>query len=124
MATGSSGLQQRAAPVAAPMASYANYFEIGHNAAEFLIDVGQVEPESGDVRLAKRIALSPTHAKLLARMLDDSVARFERDHGAIPDLAVPANAGDFGLTNPDDFERRAVHARQRALAQHSDPAKR
>lgn len=120
MATGGNGLRERAAP----MAAYANYFEIGHNAAEFLIDVGQVEPESGDVRLSKRIALSPTHAKLLSRMLGDSVDRFERKHGDIPDLADPEMPGDFGLSNPQEFERRAADARRRALAQHSDPAKR
>ena len=48
MATGGNGLRERAAP----MAAYANYFKIGYNAAEFLIGVGQVEPQSGERRFA------------------------------------------------------------------------
>ena len=106
------------------LAAYANYFEIGYNAAEFLIDVGQIEPESGSARLSQRIALSPAHAKLLSWLLENSIEEFERNHGQIPDLAEAAAPGDFGLTNPRDFEQRAVDARRRAVAQHSDPAKR
>jgi len=42
-----------------PLACYANYFEVGHNAFEFLLDAGQVEPQSGQVQLLSRIAVSP-----------------------------------------------------------------
>ena len=107
-----------------PMASYANYFEIGHNAAEFLIDIGQLDPESGDVRLSKRVALSPANAKLLTTMLNGSIEEFERQHSPIPDLSIDDELGDFGLTNPTEFERRAIDARRRVVEQHSSPAKR
>lgn len=108
----------------APLASYANYFEIGHNAAEFLLDVGQIEPATGDVRLSQRIALSPTHAKLLAWLLGNSIDEFERNHGPIPDLSGDYDPATFDLTNPEDFERRAVNARRRAVAMQTVPAKR
>ena len=74
-----------------PLACYANYFEVGHNAFEFLIDAGQVEPQSGSVQLLSRIAVSPVHAKLLAQLLSQSIDQFERLHHEIPDLLdVPA----------------------------------
>ncbi|QAY79728.1 DUF3467 domain-containing protein [Sphingosinicella sp. BN140058] len=104
-----------------PLACYANYFEVGHNAFEFLLDAGQVTPESGEFRLMSRIAVSPVHAKLLARLLARSVDQFEDAFEPIPDLAADAEDGaDFELTNPSEFERRAIDARRRAIA---DPAR-
>lgn len=96
-----------------PLACYANYFEIGHNAFEFLIDAGQVEPQSGEIRFTSRIAISPVHAKLLSELLARSVAQFEAAHDTIPDLADD-DAGLRDLTCPEDFERRALDLRRRA----------
>jgi hypothetical protein len=70
----------------APLARYANYFEITHNAFEFLIDFGQFQPEAGSVRLHSRMATGPTHAKMLAVVLRNAVIQFEHEHGAIADL--------------------------------------
>lgn len=99
-----------------PLASYANYFEVGHNAFEFLVDCGQVEPQSGEVRLLSRIVVSPVHAKLLAILLSQSVEQYERCHSDIPDLVAAADDPDFALTNPLEFERLAIDARRRRTA--------
>lgn len=99
-----------------PLACYANYFEVGHNAFEFLIDAGQVEPQSGDVQLLSRTALSPVHAKLLARLLNQSIARFERDHHEIPDLALGDAEPDLAITHPHEFERLAMDARRKPIS--------
>lgn len=100
-----------------PLARYANYFEVGHNAFEFLVDCGQVEPQSGDVRLLARIVIGPVHAKLLATLLGQSIDQYERAHGEIPDLVAAAAADpDFILTNPLEFERLAIDARRRPIA--------
>ena len=66
------------------MARYSNYFEIGHNSYEFLIDFGQFQPEAANVLLHTRIIFGPTHAKLLEHMLRDSVQRYEAENGVIP----------------------------------------
>ena len=103
-----------------PLAAYANYFEVGHNAFEFLIDFGQFQPEAGAVTMHSRMATGPVHAKLLAGLLADAVNRFEREHGIIEDLAQPVAT----LVPPHDFERRAVRARADAassLAIATDP---
>ena len=91
------------------MAIYANYFEVGHNAFEFLIDFGQFQPETGTVAMHSRMVTGPVHAKLLAQLLTEAIARFEVAHGEIADLAGPEI--DAMLIAPPDFERRAVLAR-------------
>jgi hypothetical protein len=98
-----------------PLACYANYFEVGHNAFEFLLDAGQVEPQTGEIQLMSRIAVSPVHAKLLAQLLARSVEQFEQAHQPIPDLADDLD-GEFELTSPREFERLAIDARRRAIA--------
>lgn len=104
-----------------PLACYANYFEVGHNAFEFLLDAGQVEPQSGEIRFTNRIAISPVHAKLLSELLAVSIAQFEDVNQPIPDISAnPEICTDetetLGLTCLDDFERRALDARRRAAA--------
>ncbi|HVR91497.1 MAG TPA: DUF3467 domain-containing protein [Novosphingobium sp.] len=98
-----------------PLAGYANYFEVGHNAFEFLLDAGQVEPQSGDIRFTDRIAISPVHAKLLGELLARSINQFETLHGPIPSL-VDDDEEALALTCPEDFERRALDARRRAAS--------
>jgi len=62
---------------------YANYFEVGHNAAEFVIDFGQCHDDQGPGRPLTRLVTSPLCAKLLTTMLNRAVERYESDHGAI-----------------------------------------
>jgi len=91
------------------MAVYANYFEVGHNAFEFLLDFGQFQPDSASVNMHSRMVAGPVHAKLLMKLLTEAVTRFETEHGEIADLAAPDT--DVLLVPPPDFERRAVLAR-------------
>ncbi len=95
-----------------PLACYANYFEVAYSAFEFLIDAGQLEPQSGQMQLASRIALSPVHAKLLAQLLIQSLEQFEASHHPIPDLSVGDGDADLAFTHPTEFERRAIDARR------------
>jgi hypothetical protein len=66
-----------------PEARYANYFEIGHNAFEFIFDFGQYHPESRTAQMQCRIVTGPVYAKLLAEMFQASIARFEQEYGPI-----------------------------------------
>jgi hypothetical protein len=88
------------------MAVYANYFEVGHNAFEFLIDFGQFQPDSGVVSMHTRMVTGPVHAKLLTKLLTDAIARFEAEHGGIADLAGPEF--DALVLPPLDFEHCAA----------------
>ena len=69
---------------AVPEARYANYFEIGHNAFEFLLDFGQAYGEVSPM-LHTRIISGPAYAKVLSGMLAESIGRFEQTFGPIPE---------------------------------------
>ena len=64
-------------------ARYCNYFEIGHNAFEFIFDFGQYHPEDSAAHMHSRIVTGPVYAKLLAGLLQDTLKRFEDEHGTI-----------------------------------------
>ncbi|SPE35045.1 hypothetical protein SBA3_2220030 [Candidatus Sulfopaludibacter sp. SbA3] len=63
---------------------YANYFEVGHNAFEFVVNFGQFFAEGGDPELHTKIITSPVYAKRLQQVLDDAVDRYEQAFGPIP----------------------------------------
>jgi len=65
---------------------YANYFKVGHNAFEFLLDFGQFYPESEKAQLHTRIVTSPIYAKALLEIIRESLDRYEQTFGAIPEL--------------------------------------
>jgi hypothetical protein len=72
------------------LGSYANYFEVGHNAFEFLLDFGQFFPENDRARVHTRIIMSPTYAQALFRTLEESLQRYEQTFGSIEDGTNPA----------------------------------
>lgn len=95
----------------APLAIYANYCEIGHNALEFLIDFGQFRPEDAAVHFHSRIVSGPVQTKLFARLLCSAIDRYEADHGAIAELDDDDDPLELLLASVPDFERRAMLAR-------------
>ena len=66
-----------------PEGRYANYFKVGHNAFEFVIDFGQYYPGTEEAELYTRIITSPFYAKDLLRILQDSITQHERIFGRI-----------------------------------------
>jgi hypothetical protein len=66
-----------------PQGRYANFFRVGHNAFELLIDFGQLYAGSGHAQLHTRIVTSPAYAKALSRTLRRSLDDYEDTHGSI-----------------------------------------
>jgi hypothetical protein len=64
---------------------YANYFKVGHNALEFVIDFGQHYSGSEEAELYTRIVTSPCYAKSLLTTLRESIAQYEKTFGVIKD---------------------------------------
>ena len=62
---------------------YANYFKVGHNAYEFVIDFGQYYPGTEEAELYTRIITSPVYAKSLIETLQESIERYEKSYKAI-----------------------------------------
>ncbi len=76
-----------AAPPAAPpraTAAYANHFEVGFNAFEFLLDFGQDyggTPDSPERMV--RVVTAPAYAKVFSGLLARSVGDWEASYGPL-----------------------------------------
>lgn len=62
---------------------YANYFKVGHNAFEFVIDFGQYYPEAEKAKVYTRIITSPFYVKYLYETLRESIRQYEKTFGTI-----------------------------------------
>ncbi len=63
---------------------YANYFSVGHNAFEVILEFGQFYEGNKQPRIHTRIVTSPAYAKTLIELLQDSLEKYQKDFGAIP----------------------------------------
>jgi hypothetical protein len=61
---------------------YANYFRVGFNSAEFLLDFGR-HFEGGPDYFIQRIITAPLHAKELLALLAQSLCSYEERFGKI-----------------------------------------
>jgi len=62
---------------------YANYFKVGHNAFEFLLDFGQFYAESQRAHFHTRIVTNPIYARALFETLQEGINQYEQTFGAI-----------------------------------------
>ncbi|MCJ7616706.1 MAG: DUF3467 domain-containing protein [Desulfobacterales bacterium] len=62
---------------------YANYFKVGYNEFEFVIDFGQFYHDDEDMRMHTRIITSPAYMKALLETLGKSIEECERAYGKI-----------------------------------------
>lgn len=60
---------------------YANYFQVGHNAFEFLLDFGQMYSDGTREHIHTRIVTGPSYAKELLKVLKESIAQYEATFG-------------------------------------------
>jgi hypothetical protein len=72
---------------------YANHFQVGHNAFEFLLDFGQFDTERQTVQFHTRIITVPVYAKTLFELLRASIERYTQTFGVIPGEADVTDTG-------------------------------
>jgi hypothetical protein len=70
---------------------YSNYFKVGHNAFEFVVDFGQFYSESKEAHIHTRIITSPVYIKSLLETLRECIEGYEEK---------------FGLVQERDFEEK------------------
>ena len=63
---------------------YSNYFRVGFNSVEFLLDFGR-HFEDREARLYQRIITAPAHAKEISVLLAQAVRSYETKFGSIRD---------------------------------------
>ena len=80
---------------------YANYFEIGNAACEFLFDFAQLYQGREKVHFHTRIITTPQGAKALQDTLRESIHEYEKRFGTIPeDDDEEAGSADNGEKQP------------------------
>lgn len=74
---------------------YSNFALITHSDTEFVLDFIRIMPGVPKAKVKSRIVLTPEHAKRLLGALQDNIARFEGQNGAISskDIPFPLNFG-------------------------------
>ncbi len=73
-----------------PEGRYANFFEIGHNSIEFVLDFAQFYPDQGHAVVHTRIITNPVHARALMEVLSSSIRQYEREFGRRSSEGTPA----------------------------------
>jgi hypothetical protein len=66
-----------------PEARYANYFHVGHNAFEVILEFAQHYEGSIQPRMHTRIVAAPTYAKALLGLLRTAIEEYEQTFGPI-----------------------------------------
>ena len=64
-------------------AVYSNLIIIQHSPSEFVLDFARVLPNMPAARVGARVVMTPMHAKLLLRALQENIERFEAQFGPI-----------------------------------------
>ncbi|QNM98663.1 DUF3467 domain-containing protein [Chitinimonas koreensis] len=62
-------------PTESQLAQYANYFRIGHNLNEFVIECCQLYEGGQEALVVSRLVLTPASAGQLQAVLEDSLRR-------------------------------------------------
>lgn len=83
---------------------YSNLAIITHSTAEFVVDFTRVLPGVPKAKVHARIIMTPQHAKLLMKALEDNIDKFENKFGEIKIHGEP-NSGGFGFQPVDPQTR-------------------
>ena len=62
---------------------YSNLALIVHSPQEFVVDFARVTPGAQKAKVYARIIMTPAHAKMLHRALEENIKKFETVHGQI-----------------------------------------
>jgi len=62
---------------------YANMVMIAHSPNEIILDFARVMPGAAKAKVQSRIIMTPAHAKLLHKTLDENLKKFEKQFGEI-----------------------------------------
>jgi hypothetical protein len=63
--------------------AYSNFVVIQHSPSEFILDFARILPNMPNARVGARVVMTPMHAKLMMRALQENIEKFETQYGAI-----------------------------------------
>ena len=87
---------------------YANLAMIVHSPTEMIIDFARVMPRMPKTKVLSRIIMTPMHAKLLQRALEDNIKKFEKQFGEIKVHGMQdQNSRNIGFQSTTDTESKS-----------------
>ena len=81
------------------LGQYSNLVVVHHNAEEFTLNFVYLFPTMPQGKLVASLIVSPAHAKRLVRALQENLARYESQFGAIPEGPGPATEPIVGFVH-------------------------
>nr|MBN2277139.1 DUF3467 domain-containing protein [candidate division Zixibacteria bacterium] len=89
---------------------YANMVMLGHSPTEMILDFIRVMPGSPKARVQSRIIMTPAHAKMLQRTLEENLKKYEKQFGEIkihgnPEAMMSKNIGFESSTSSTGEEK-------------------
>ncbi len=87
---------------------YANLAMIAHSPTEFIIDFARIMPGSPKTRVQARIVMTPAHAKMLRKTLEQNLKKYEDQFGEIKIHGGPdaMQKGAIGFESPGIEEEK------------------
>src|SRR6204780_5257066 len=79
------------------LGQYSNLVVVHHNQEEFTLNFIYLFPSVPQGKLVGSLILSPSHAKRLAKALQENVSRFEAQFGSLPAGPGPGPVPDVGF---------------------------
>lgn len=79
---------------------YSNLALIVHSPQEFVIDFARVTPGSQKAKVYSRIIMTPAHARMLLRALEENIKKFEATQGPIK--VAGTDERNIGFQSPRD----------------------
>ena len=88
---------------------YSNMALIAHSPNEIIFDFARIMPGAPKTKVHARIVMTPAHAKILLKTLDDNIKKFEKQFGEIkihggPDSLQGKNIGFESSHTDSDSE--------------------
>ncbi len=79
------------------LGQYSNLAVVHHNAEEFTLNFIYMFPTVPQGKLVASLILNPRHAKRLLRALQENIARYEAQFGALPEEPGSGSAPSVGF---------------------------
>ncbi len=85
---------------------YANLVMVAHSATEVILDFARIMPGAPKSRIQARIIMTPAHAKLMLKTLEDNLKKFEKQFGEIKIPGGPdaIHVGKIGFETSENVE--------------------
>jgi len=81
---------------AARLGEYSNFVKIQHSGIDFPVDFAKIVPEEDLIYVHTRLFMSPVHAKLFFKALEENIHKYEANFGTI-ELKMEKGAAPSGM---------------------------